>query len=39
MHRSDAVGAAASQVGPRALALASWLHKSWGMRLAKIWAL
>jgi transposase len=36
---SDAVGAAASQVGPRALALAGWLHKSCGMPLAKICAL
>jgi len=36
---SDAVGAAASQVGPRALALAAWLHKSCGMPLAKICAL
>ena len=36
---SDALGAAASQVGPRALALAAWLHKSCGMPLAKICAL
>ena len=36
---SDAVGAAASQVGPRALALAAWLHKSCGMPLAKVCAL
>jgi transposase len=36
---SDAVGAAASQVGPRALALAAWLHKSCGMPLGKICAL
>jgi transposase len=36
---SDALGAAACQVGPRALALAGWLHKSCGMPLAKICAL
>jgi hypothetical protein len=36
---SDALGAAASQVGPRALALAGWLHKSCGMPLAKVCAL
>jgi transposase len=36
---SDAVGAAACQVGPRALALAGWLHKSCGMPLAKVCAL
>jgi len=36
---SDALGAAASQVGPRALSLAAWLHKSCGMPLAKICAL
>jgi len=36
---SDALGAAACQVGPRALALAAWLHKSCGMPLAKICAL
>jgi transposase len=33
---SDALGAAASQVGPRALATAAWLHKACGMPLAKI---
>ena len=36
---SDALGAAAAQVGPRALALAAWLHKACGMPLAKICAL
>jgi len=36
---SDALGAAASQVGPRALSLAAWLHKSCGMPLAKICAM
>lgn len=36
---SDALGAAGAQVGPRALALAAWLHKSCGMPLAKICAL
>jgi transposase len=36
---SDALGAAASQVGPRALSLAAWLHKSCGMPLAKVCAL
>lgn len=36
---SDALGAAACQVGPRALSLAGWLHKSCGMPLAKICAL
>ncbi len=36
---SDALGAAASQVGPRALATAAWLHKACGLPLAKICAL
>lgn len=36
---SDSLGAAACQVGPRALSLAGWLHKSCGMPLAKICAL
>jgi transposase len=36
---SDALGAAASQLGPRALAIAAWLHKHCGMPLAKICAL
>jgi transposase len=35
---SDALGAAASQIGPRALATAAWLHKVCGMPLAKICA-
>jgi transposase len=35
---SDALGAAASQIGPRALASAAWLHKVCGMPLAKICA-
>jgi transposase len=35
---SDALGAAASQIGPRALATAASLHKSCGMPLAKICA-
>jgi transposase len=36
---SDALGAAAAQIGPRALATAAWLHKTCGMPLAKICAL
>jgi transposase len=36
---SDAIGAAAAQIGPRALATAAWLHKTCGMPLAKICAL
>jgi transposase len=36
---SDALGAAASQIGPRALATGAWLHKSCGLPLAKICAL
>lgn len=36
---SDALGAAASQLGPRAIATAAWLHKTAGMPLAKICAL
>jgi transposase len=36
---SDAIGAAACQIGPRALATAAWLHKTCGMPLAKICAL
>jgi transposase len=35
---SDALGAAACQIGPRALASAAWLHKVCGMPLAKICA-
>jgi transposase len=35
---SDALGAAACQIGPRALATAAWLHKVCGMPLAKICA-
>jgi hypothetical protein len=33
---SDALGAAACQVGPQALSLAAWLHKSCEMPLAKV---
>jgi transposase len=36
---SDALGAAAAQIGPRALATAAWLHKTCGVPLAKICAL
>jgi transposase len=36
---SEALGAAAAQIGPRALATAAWLHKSCGLPLAKICAL
>lgn len=36
---SDALGAAGSQLGPRAIATAAWLHKTAGMPLAKICAL
>ena len=36
---SDALGAAGSQIGPRALSTAAWLHKTCGMSLAKICAL
>lgn len=36
---SDALGAAASLLGPRAIATAAWLHKTAGMPLAKICAL
>jgi transposase len=36
---SDAIGAAAAQIGPRAMSTAAWLHKSCGLPLAKICAL
>jgi len=36
---SDALGAAASQLGPRAVTTAAWLHKTAGMPLAKICAM
>jgi transposase len=36
---SDALGAAGSQIGPRALSTAAWLQKTCGMSLAKICAL
>lgn len=36
---SDALGAAGSQLGPRAIATAAWLHKTAGMPLGKICAL
>jgi transposase len=36
---SDAIGAAAAQIGPRALATAAWLHKTGGLPLAKVCAL
>ena len=34
-QRSDALGAAASQLGPRALALGAYLHKALGLALGK----
>lgn len=34
-QHSDALGAAASQLGPRAIALGAWLHKGLGLPLAK----
>lgn len=36
MQTSDALGAAGSQIGPRAIAIAAWLNKDLGLPMSKV---